>query len=326
MPEIRWGLIGCGSVSRIRVARALQEAPHSHLRAACRRNLNELNAFCDSFGIERAYQQASELFADPEIDAVYIATPVCEHLPQTVAAAAAGKHVLVEKPMAMTVAECDEMIETCERAGVKLGVAYYRRFYPILHRIEELIKRAEIGTVIAASVVTASRAATQPEQEGFWRRVAAAGGGGPLMDIGSHRIDLLLHLLGQPAETSALCSRVEDAFEVEDSAVVLFRFENGAVGTLQCHFACPSDPDEFSILGTKGLLTAKPLNGDRLVVEFEGKQRVERHPPPANLCGPLVVDFVNSIRENRSPTVPGEEGRAVNRVIERAYTSAAGSR
>jgi predicted dehydrogenase len=105
MSSIRWGLIGCGDVVRKRVARAIKDEPRSQLIAACRRDADELSRFCESFDVERAYASADDLLADRDVNAVYIATPVCFHLPQTLAAARAGKHVLVEKPMAMSVAE-----------------------------------------------------------------------------------------------------------------------------------------------------------------------------------------------------------------------------
>jgi len=114
MAKLRWGLIGCGDVARKRVAQAIINDSRSQLVAACRRVEAKLEDFCNSFAVERRYTNANDLFNDPDIDAVYIATPVKEHCPQTLAAARAGKHVLVEKPMAMTVNECDQMIAACQ--------------------------------------------------------------------------------------------------------------------------------------------------------------------------------------------------------------------
>src|SRR3954453_20375818 len=136
---VRWGLLGCGDIARKRVAGAIIDDPTSRLVAAGRRDPDRLGEFCQAFGVERGYTSDAELLADPEVDAVYVATPVRLHLPQTLAAAAVGKHVLVEKPMALSAAECDRMIEACRRAGVRLGVAYYRRFYPIVRRIEQTL-------------------------------------------------------------------------------------------------------------------------------------------------------------------------------------------
>lgn len=321
MSIVNWGLIGCGDVARKRVAQAIQDDPQSSLLAACRRDEAKLGDFCDAFRVPRRYSSAEELLGDREIHAVYIATPVREHLALTVAAARAGKHVLVEKPMAMNAAECDTMITACHRAGVRLGVAYYRRFYPMVHRIQDLIRSGEIGTPLGVSAVTSTPLAMQPGEEGYWRAILQHGGGGALMDVGSHRLDLFRYFFGEPVVVKAICETVAADYEAEDTAVLLLKFPGGMVGTLQCHFGC-ADPDQFIIQGTEGRLVAQPLNGDRLVVETRGRRRSEKHPAPSNLCAPLVEDFVSAILQDRQPTITGEEGRQTSAVIDRAYADA----
>ena len=319
---IRWGLIGCGDVARKRVADAIQNETNSQLMAACRRDQTRLDEFCDTFAVERRYTNADQLIKDRDIDAVYIATPVKEHLPQTLAAARAGKHVLVEKPMAMTVAECDQMFDACGNAGVKLGVAYYRRFYPVVHRIQELLQSGEIGEPLAVSAVTATPMHMQPGEEGYWRAILEDGGGGALMDIGSHRINVFLHLFGEVTSVKAICETVAAPYQADDTALLLLKFQSGVTGTLQCHFGAPFDPDEFSIIGTEGRIKVSPLNGEVLVIEKGNGQETELHPPADNLCAPLIADFVLAIQKDRDPTVAGEEGRATNAIIERAYLDA----
>jgi predicted dehydrogenase len=233
---VRWGLLGCGDIVRKRVAQAILDDPRSRLLAACRRDPDQLRDVCRIFGIERAYLRDAELLADPEVDAVYIATPVRLHLPQTLAAAAAGKHVLVEKPMARNVAECDQMIDACRAAGVGLGVAYYRRFYPIVARMKELLTSGEIGRPLAISAVTSTTFAFGPSDAGYWRVVPAEGGGGALMDIGSHRLNLFLDLFGEVTDVQARIDTLLGPYEAEDAATLSLRFRNGAHGTLQCFF------------------------------------------------------------------------------------------
>jgi predicted dehydrogenase len=319
---IRWGILGCGDIVRKRAAQAIRDEPHSRLVAACRRDAAKLRDFCRSFAVERAYTRDTDLLSDPGIDAVYIATPVHLHLPQTVAAAAAGKHVLVEKPMARSVAECQQMIAACRDRGVKLGVAYYRRFYPIVRRMKALLATGEIGRPLAVSAVTSTRFALGPGDDGYWRVRLPEGGGGALMDIGSHRIDLFLDLFGDIVEVKAFCDTVAADYDAEDTALVLVRFQAGLLGSLQCYFGTAVGSDEFTILGTNGRLSANPLNGRQLVVEQDGNRRLEDHPPAANLHGPLVADFVAAIRENRAPAISGGEGLRTNDVMERAYRAA----
>jgi predicted dehydrogenase len=319
---IRWGIVGCGDIVRKRVAAAIHNEPRSRLLAACRRDEGKLNQFCQAFGVERGYSRDRDLFVDPEVDAVYLATPVHLHLPQTLAAAQAGKHVLVEKPMARTVAECEQMIAACRARGVKLGIAYYRRFYPIVQRIRALLAAEEIGRPLAVHAVTSTPFALGPTDEGYWRVIPAEGGGGALMDIGSHRLDLFLDLFGDVVEVKAQADTLLGHYEAEDCMTVLLRFASGVHGTLQCIFGMSWVADDFSILGTRGRLVASPLNGETLRIDLAAEERVERHPPPSNLHGPLIADFVSALLEGRAPRIDGEAGRRTNEVMERAYRAA----
>jgi len=175
---VRWGTIGCGDIVQKRVARAIQMEEHSELYAACRRDSVKLADFCQQFGVPTAHTDARDLVQDPAINAVYVATPVHVHCSQTIAAAQEGKHVLVEKPMAMSIAECDEMIEACRQAGVHLGVAYYRPFYPVIQKMRSRMESGEIGEVLSIGAVTSAAFQMGPGGEGYWRAIPELGGGG----------------------------------------------------------------------------------------------------------------------------------------------------
>ncbi len=316
---IRWGILGCGDVARRRVVGAIAEDPGSELLAVCRRNAAALEQFCSDFGVVRGYTDEADLIGDPDIDAVYIATPVDRHLPQTLACAAAGKHVLCEKPMAMSVEECDRMITACDEAGVTLGLAYYRRFYPVIDRIRSLVEQGRIGTVFSITAVTATPFSFAPGEDGYWRVVLEEGGGGALMDVGSHRLNLFLDLLGPISDVSGFCETVAGDFPADDAAVLTVRFASGPLGSLQCYFGVPVDPDEFVVVGSGGRLVATPLNRGDLVIETASGIETESHPPAENFNLPLITDFVAAIAEGRAPRVDGPEGRATNEVIERGY-------
>ena len=319
---IRWGIIGCGDVVRKRVAAAIQNDPHSELVALCRRNPEKLAEFCSKFGVDRGSTDANDLINAPDIDALYIATPVHLHHPQTIAAARTGKHVLVEKPMALSTTECDEMIAACRNADVRLGVAYYRPFYPVVQRMSELVQSGEIGTVLSVSAITSTPCAMQPDEDGYWRVIPGEGGGGSLMDVGSHRLELFLRLFGPITGVKAFCGTVAVDYESENVASLALQFESGIQGTLQCFFGTDTDQDEFAILGTKGRLTSRLLNDGPLLIEKNVEREVEQHPPCPNFNSPLIADFVAAILEDRQPTVTGENGREVNRIMELAYRDA----
>jgi predicted dehydrogenase len=150
--RIRWGLVGAGDIAVKRVAPALATAENSELVAVSRRQAERAEEFARSFGAQRWYATWEELVRDDGIDAVYVATPVHLHAPIAVAAAEAGKHVLCEKPMALDLAECDRMIAAADASGVRLGIAYYRHFYPVIARIRELLASGAIGAPVVAQI------------------------------------------------------------------------------------------------------------------------------------------------------------------------------
>ena len=320
--SVRWGIVGCGDVVRRRVAQAIFDEPNSEIVGACRRNSKSLAEFCHRFGVPKSFEQDKDLFHDSEIDAVYIATPVNIHLPQTIAAAEQGKHVLVEKPMAMSTVECNEMIAVCRANHVKLGVAYYRRFYPVVARIKEVLASGEIGELLSINFTTAAAFAIDPHEDGYWRVIPEQGGGGALMDIGSHRIDLMLHMFGPIEQVRCLCGTVAANYSAENCVSAVMRFRNGVHGNLQCFFGSSIDPDEFTLTGTKGRIVSAPLNGGDLKIQTASTSREESHPPCNNFNLPLIADFVRAIKEDRDPMITGDNGRDVNQVIEQAYANA----
>src|SRR2546421_2382921 len=152
MNKLSWGLIGCGDIARKRGAPALRDSADCDLVAVSRGRVELAETFAREFGVRKWYSAWQELLLDQEIDAVYIATPVNLHVSQTIAAAEAGKHVLCEKPMAMNVSECDRMIAAARANKVKLGVAYYRHFYPVIERVKEIIQASEIVAPVLAQI------------------------------------------------------------------------------------------------------------------------------------------------------------------------------
>src|SRR3989475_8170948 len=152
MKSLAWGLIGCGDIARKRIAPALRDLDLCDLVAVSRERAELVEEFAREFGARRSYETWRQLLSDTEIDAVYVATPVELHAAQTIAAAEAGKHVLCEKPLTLTVGECDQMLAACRANNVKLGVAYYRHFYPVVGRIKEVIESGEIGTPTMAQI------------------------------------------------------------------------------------------------------------------------------------------------------------------------------
>lgn len=318
---LRWGLIGCGDISRKRVAPALRNSRGSEFVAVGRARAELATDFAREFGARYAYADWRELLADTEIDAVYIATPVSLHAEQTIAAAEAGKHVLCEKPMALTSSDCDRMIAACESNGVKLGIAYYRRFYPAIRRMKEIIASGEIGRPVLADLNSFERFNPPPGGDRAWLLDPAQSGGGPMMDFGCHRIEILLNLLGPIAATVAVRAMALYERAVEDTAIGVFSFASGAQGVLKVTHATRDSQDTFDLFGSEGSIRTAVLNQGVLRIRTAEGERTEELPPHANLHQPLIEDFIEAVRDDRAPEVGGEAGRAVQLILDDIYRS-----
>jgi predicted dehydrogenase len=318
MPGVRWGLIGAGDIVRRRVAGALRDAPASELVAVSRARSELAAEFSREIGARRWHGDWRALVADAELDAVYIATPVHVHAEQSIAAAEAGKHVLCEKPLAMSAAECDRMIAACRANGVKLGVAYYRRFYPAVKRVKAIIDSGEIGAPVFAQMNAFEYFDPPPDHPRAWLLQPSIAGGGPMMDFGCHRIEVLVNLFGS---------------QVRQTAAVLLQFESGPCASVTVTHASHERQDTLHVFGTRGSIHVDDLNAGTLRVEASSwraeardARRREVHPPAENVHLPLVEDFVDAVLTDREPAVTGETGRAVAAIEDIIYALAPAAR
>jgi predicted dehydrogenase len=319
MSLVRWGLIGAGDIVRKRVAGALRDARDSALVAVSRARADHVERFARDVGARRWHASWRELVVDPDVDAVYVATPVRLHAAQTIAAAEAGKHVLCEKQMAMNAAECDRMIAACRANSVRLAVAYYRRFYPAVRRAADILASGEIGEPVFAQMIASEPFDPRPGAPRYWLVQRSESGGGPMADFGCHRLEVLLHLLGPVRRVKSLVANVVLRRDVEDTAVALLEFERGACAVVAVTNAAADRQDTLDLFGTKGSIRVASLNSGEIIVHAAGLDRRESHPPPPNVHVPLVEDFVSAVRERRDPTVDGPAGRAVAAVQDDIY-------
>ncbi len=319
MTKVRWGLIGCGDIAKKRVAPALRDSPRSELVAVSRAKADLAEAFAKQFGAGKWYADWRDMLRDSEIDAIYIATPVHLHAPQTIAAAEAGKHVLCEKPMALNVAECDEMIAASEANNVKLGIAYYRHFYPVVRRMKEVLEVGEIGTPVVVQINAFEWFNPELDHSRSWLIKKDVAGGGPMFDFGCHRIEVLQNIFGGIDEVKASTTNVLFDRGVEDTAAALFHFAQGANGVLTVSHAAHEPQDTLDVFGSRGSIYVPLLNEGKMRIVNEKGERTESHPPAANLHQPLVEDFIRAILEDREPVVGGATGRQVAIIEEQIY-------
>ncbi|MBM3457368.1 MAG: Gfo/Idh/MocA family oxidoreductase, partial [Armatimonadetes bacterium] len=266
-----------------------------------------------------------ELLANPDVHAVYVATEHHRHCEDVLACAAAGKQVLCEKPMANSVADCRRMIEACAAHGVALQVAYYRRYYPKLVQMREMLHAGAIGEPVTASIHLAHRLARDKIGPANWRLNAEVSGGGQLVDTGSHRLDLLCWLLGEPDRVAALAECQEMPIEATDIESLLIRMQSG-VHAVTRHGYRSNSPDELSVTGTEGTLDATPVDGPFLRLRGRGREEVIELPKHENVHFPLFDDFTRRVRVGEPVQHPGEAGMQASRIIEAAYESARSGR
>ena len=317
--KLVWGLIGCGDIARKRVAPALRDLVECDFGAVGRKRGELAESFAREFGARKWYPTWQELLGDEELDAVYIATPVHMHAAQTIAAAEAGKHVLCEKPMAMDVVECDRMIAASRANNVKLGVAYYRHFYPVIQRVKALIQSEEIGIPVVAQVNAFESFDPPPDNSRYWLLRRDRSGGGPMFDFGCHRIEVLTNILGPIKTVRAMNTNVLFDREVEDTATALFQFERGNCGVLSVTHAAHEPQDTLDIFCSHGSIHVPILNRGKMRIVTDGGEQSEWHPPAANIHAPLISDFVAAVKEDREPAVNGETGRMVARIEQEIY-------
>jgi predicted dehydrogenase len=346
----KWGLIGAGDIATRRVAPAMRDSPACELLAIARARAELAGEFASSFGdarlrngergrpgaesaspqdcpsapsvVVRPYPRWQDLVRDRDVDGVYIATPVHLHAEQTIGAAEAGKHVLVEKPMAMNVAECDRMIAASRASGVRLGVAYYRHFYPVVARMKDVIRSGEIGDPVLVHMNAFEPFNPGPDHPRYWLMKKAQSGGGPMFDFGCHRLEVLINIFGPVRRATGLTANVRFEREVEDTAVALLQLGNGACATIAVTHAAQASRDAVDIYGTRGSLHIANLNSGNLTIAAAGTDRQESHPPAANLHRPLIDDFVNAVASGREPGVTCEIGRAVAKLEDEIYAAA----
>ena len=319
MQKLRWGLIGCGDIAGKRVAPALRDSPDCEFVAVARGRSDLAQSFAERFGARKWFADWRELVRANDIDAVYIATPVHLHTEQTIAAAEAGKHVLCEKPMALNVKECERMIAACRNHRVKLGVAYYRRFYPAVARSKDIIRSGEIGRPLITQINAFERFNPDPGQPRHWLVEKEKSGGGPMFDFGCHRIEILLNIFGPIARTIGSTASVLFDRQVEDTAVALFEFESRMRGVLTVTHAAVESQDTIDIFGSDGSIHIPVLNQGMMRIKTAAGERTETHAPHSNLHQPLIDDFTQAVLTDSEPQVDGAVGCDVAKIVAAIY-------
>ncbi len=336
--KVRWGVIGAGGIADRRTIPGMMLCDNAELVAVMEINMELAEKCRAKWGCKRAYDKEEDLLADPEIDAVYIATPVFLHAKQAMAAADAGKHILIEKPLAMTAEEGQQVADYCRSKGVMIAAGLMMRFGSYVQAMKRSIAEGKIGKPVSAY---AQFTCWYPDIPGSWRQSRKGGGGGAMMDMGVHCIDLLQYILGTKAkDVAAFHDTLSFQYEVEDSSTVMLRMESGAQCVVQSNFNIPDDAAKWRIevFGDQGRLVGEGIigqvDGGTLDAMFLGEQggydakqdkkdgdRQEITVEFGDAYAREISSFSNSVLTGAPLEVPAEEAVQVQRVMEAAYRS-----
>lgn len=298
LPEVRWGILGCGDVTEGKSGPALQKIAGSRLVAVMRRDAAKAADYARRHGVPRWYSDAAALCADPEVNAIYIATPPGAHLELARLVAAAGKPAYIEKPFGRSAAEADAINDAFAAAGQPVFAAYYRRALPRFVKVRELLAAGAIGRLTGLVLRHAS-----PPPRDTWRLDPAQSGGGLFYDLGSHALDLLDHLVGPLRDPRGHAAKRSDTpAPVEDVVSLNFLTADGAPGVAHWNFAAAHHEDGVELHGTTGRLTF-PVFADAPVrllrATASGAAPVEESfaiPHPPHVQQPLLQHVVDALR------------------------------
>lgn len=329
--KVGFGLVGTGMAGIIH-AKELRYVDEGELVAVCSRNQGKVRAFAEEYGADRHYTDYEELVADPAVDVVCVLVPTGRHREVAIAAAEAGKHVVVEKPLEINLSRADDIIQACRENGSKLGVIFQMRFGEVARRLKRTIEAGHLGDILVADAVDKASRTAEYYESGAWRGTRDLEGGGCLMTQSIHIIDLLQYLVG-PVES--VVGRVDTLFhdiDVEDTATALIRFENGARGVIESTTSIhPALKSRLDIHGESGTVVANAQYDKFLVWEVDGRDPpvdVEDDVDLLDIDDPWaypqtrhriqLCDMIDAIREDREPMLTGEEARvslAINMAI-----------
>ena len=336
--KIKWGVIGCGGIAYRRTIPGMMLSENSELVAVMDNNFDAAKKVKEEFGAKYAFNTVEEVLALEEIDAVYIATPVFCHKEQAMKAAKAGKHILLEKPMGLTVEEAKEIAEYCKAQGVKLGAGLMMRFSAYHQKMKELISAGALGNIVS---MRAQLTCWYPEIPGNWRQDKARSGGGALMDMGIHCIDLLQYISGTKAEAvNCFAQNQTFSYSADDSAALLMKMDNGATAFVDANFNIPDNAAKcrLEFYGTKGSILAEgtisqvesgkiELTTSDDTAEYNAKQNRDTEDATCievvtgNMYEKEITSFANAILNNTEPEITAEDAIFVQTVVEQAYAA-----
>jgi 1,5-anhydro-D-fructose reductase (1,5-anhydro-D-mannitol-forming) len=327
--KLRWGIIGIGNIVQGTMAPAILAEPDMELVAAVSRDQGRAEAFGARFGVPHVYTDYAEMLANPEVDAVFIATPNALHAKEVLEAAAAGKHILCDKPMAITVPDAVKEVEACRAAGVSFGINLHNRHLPWVRDTRQLIADGAIGDVLTIQVM-ASSGVNSASSRAAWRTDPAIAGLGTLYNVGVHVLDFLRYILdSEPVDVVAHFDDDQGRSPVDMQALVMLRFANGARAMVDINQITPYPQNDIAIYGSAGTISGVSLTRSRVdgmlkVRTADGETQTPYPSPGAHRR--CIAAFTRAVLDGRQPDPSGEDGLRSMVLCEAIATSVRESR
>ncbi len=321
MDQVKWGIIGCGDVTELKSGQAFNKVPNSSLVAVMRRDAEKAADYARRHNVPTWYDDADALINDPNVNAVYVATPPGSHADYAIRAMRAGKPVYVEKPMALNAAECEAMNQVSRETGMPLFVAFYRRALPYFLKIKELIDQNVIGDIRYVRVQLnwqpyAEEVGENPQPR--WRVSPEISGGGHFHDLAAHQFDFLEYALGPIKTATGFARNQAGLYNADDIVVANFEFESGALGSGTWCYTVNKEQriEETQLIGSKGKITFSFFEKFLIKVETETGSVDYTVPFPEHVQQPLIDLIVKDVRgEGKSPST-GETGARASKIID----------
>lgn len=304
-------MIGCGAVAEVKSGPGFYKASHSALVAVTSNDPRQAQSFATRHGVARAYDSTQALLADNSIDAVYIATPPSSHKALALQVARAGKHVYVEKPMAMRFEECQEIVDACAQQGVRLYVAFYRRAMPRFLKVKEWIDSGAIGKVRNVRAVQHQPPASEDHSRATlpWRLMPQVAGGGKFLDMGIHELDVFDFLFGAIQEVQGIASNQAGLYDVEDTVNATWRHASGVQGYGSWCYVCGHGEDAIEIVGSSGRISFEFFSDKPVSMVNTAGEHWADIPNPPHVQQPFIQSIVNDL--NGLAPCPGSVESAV---------------
>ena len=322
MKILKWGFIGCGEVTELKSGPAFSSVPGSMVEAVMSRSEAKARDYAERHGINKWYTDAQELIDDPDVNAVYVATPPSSHATFAIMAMKAGKPVYVEKPLAASYEDCSRVNRVSEQTHIPCFVAYYRRYLPYFQKVKSIIDDGVIGKVVNVQI----RFAVPPRDLDYqkagklpWRLQPDIAGGGYFYDLAPHQLDFLQYVFGVITEANGICANRGGLYQAEDSVSACFQFENGLPGSGSWCFVAheSATEDRIEVVGEKGIVNFSVFTYAPIVLQTsEGTHTIEV-PNPPYVQYPLIKNVIEHLQGIGICTCTSVSATPVNWVLDR---------